>query len=216
MSVPITDRKKFVLLRSARRKGVAPFLKQAWLTFGDSFLRRRHLIFEATAADVMRLPAPEVEGLRFREVRSWNEFRPDVQARLLRDREALTWGDPGWFDRGWRLWVGEFGADLATLCWWRAPETAKDFFIPIPEDAELMWQSTTMPEYRGKGLFTVQRRHLMRWRVGEGVQRFYVCCEDFNTTGRRNLPAQGFRHIGDTVYSKITGKRRWRPLKRSA
>lgn len=212
MSVPLNKRKKIVLLQSARKKGLKPFLRQAGLTFSDTFLARTHLIYRARAEDVLALETPVVEGLAFREAKSWQDLSGPVRERLMADQDYLTWGDPSWFDLGWRMWVGEFGDQLATMSWWRSREQADDFFIDLPENSELMWQSTSLPEYRGKSLFNAQRIHLMQWRAREGVREFYVCCEDFNITGRRNLPRQGFEYIGVTRRSKLTGRRRWRPL----
>jgi hypothetical protein len=212
MSVPLGKRKKVVLLRSAMKRGWRPFFHQAAATFSDTFLARTHIIYRADAADVLIQPVPDIAGLAFREVKSWEDLSAGVRTRLLADQGLLNWGDPSWFDRGWRLWAGEFGEELATLSWWRAPSQSDDFFYPIPADGELMWQSTTMPEHRGDGLFTVQRLNLMRDRIGDGVQKFFVCCENFNSTGRRNLPKQGFKPIGISSRSKITGQRRFRPL----
>jgi len=212
MVTPLKDRKKVVLLRSAWRRGLAAFLRQFHLTFCDTFLSRTHLIYQASAADVLKQEIQEIPGLSFREVHCWEEFSEPVQRRLLADQASLSWGSVSWFNRGWRLWAGEFGDQLATLCWWRSPEQSRDFFQSIPGDAELMWQSTTMPEFRGRGLFTVQRLHLLRYRIEDGVGQFFVCCESYNMTGRRNLPSQGFHLIGHTTYSKITKRRTWHPV----
>ena len=215
MTVPLRKRQKLVLLRRAWRKGPGPFMRQAILTFGSSVLWRRHLIYEAHADKVLKLDIPDISDILFREVRSWNELSPDIRECLLRDKASLGWGDEAWFDLGWQLWVGEVDGRLATLAWWRTAEQSNDFFIPVPEDTELMWQSTTMPEFRGRDLFTVQQRTLMQRHAQDGVRRFLSCCEDFNMTSRRNLPRQGFDYIGMTVKSRLTGKRRWYPARQT-
>jgi len=211
MKVPLSKRKKYVLLRSAFKRGWRPFMLQAYMTFADTFLRRRHLIYRATAEDVRTRDIPVVPGLEFREVGRWEDLPESSRQRLLDDYDFLTWGDPSWFDKGWRLWIGEFGDKLATLTWWRPPEQCKDFFVELPPGAELIWQTVTMPEFRGRGLTTVQSLNLLKHRIDAGISAFYSCCEDYNTTSARNIPSRGFTMIGHTSQSKITGRRSWHP-----
>lgn len=208
MSLRIADRKKVILINNSIKYGLKPFSEQVYLSFCDTFLWRRHLIYCAKKDDVLKKEIGKIDGLDFREVKGWSDFSKNTQLYLLKNRELLQWGDPSWFDRGWRLWAGEFGGDLATLCWWRSPENSRDFFIDIPDDSELMWQSTTIPKFRSSGLFTYQRLNLLRMRIKEGVNRFFVCCEAFNTTGKKNLPKQGFKYIGRHTRSKITGRKK--------
>lgn len=212
MSLKIKDRKKVILIKSSMKHGISCFSKQIYLSFCDTFLRRRHLIYRANKEDILKKEIVKVDGLSFREVKGWCDFRKNTQQYLLQNRELLQWGDPSWFDRGWRLWVGEFGEDLATLSWWIPYENVQNFFIEIPSDSELMWQSTTIPKYRGRGLFTHHRLNLLRDRIDNGVNCFFVCCEEFNSTGKKNLPKQGFRLMGHHTRNKITGREKWRPF----
>lgn len=213
MALRIKDRKKVILIKSSAKYGLNALASQIFLSFCDSFLRRRHLIYCAEKNDVLARESTRVAGLHFREVKEWGELRTEMQSYLLKNQEYLQWGDPSWFNRGWRLWVGEFGEDLATMSWWIPYKYANSFFITIPNDAEVMWQSTTIPKYRGRGLFTVHRVNLMKNRIENGINRFYVCCEEYNTTGKKNLPKQGFRFIGHHTRSKITGRTKWYPIR---
>jgi RimJ/RimL family protein N-acetyltransferase len=212
MTVPFARRKKVQLIRGAAGRGLVPFLRQTVLCIADSGLRQKHLVFRISADKVRAMPFDPPPDMSFREVTSWDELSKGAQSRLSDPQEQIDWGDAGWFDRGWRLWVAESRAGLVALGWWRSAAQTQDFFCPLPATSEVLWHSTVMPEFQGKGLQVPLRVSLMRERVLGGVTEFYTNCRDYNTPSRRNILRMGFECIGACIVSKLTGQRRFRPL----
>ena len=211
MSRSIWQKDKVALMRGAARRGLLPLTRQAWLAGADTLIRRKHLVFRAEPGDILSAPMPPMERLTFRPVGSWDAMPEDMRRRLTDRDGAVDWGEPGWFDKGWRLWVGEIDGCLACLGWLRGAEQSRDFFCPMPENTELLWQMVTLPEFRGRGLHVTFRLALMRARLEEGVAGFFINCREYNSTSHRNILKMGFRPIGHCVDSRLTGRRTWHP-----
>lgn len=209
MAASILQSNKAALLRGAARRGVGPLARQAGLTAADTLLRRKHLVFYAAARDV--LSVPDAGSMDFREIPSMDAMPEDLRSRLMDGDDPADWGEPGWFDRGWRLWVGEIDGCVACLGWLRSAAQSRDFFYPMPEDTELLWQMVTLPEFRGRGLHVTFRLALMRARLEEGVVGFFINCREYNSTSHRNILKMGFHPVGHCTDSRITGRRSWHP-----
>jgi hypothetical protein len=212
MSVPLARRKKVQLIRGAAGRGVVPFLRQTALCLADSGLRQKHLVFRISADRIRSTPFDPPAGLSFREVSSLTDLSRGDQGRLADPQERIDWGDAGWFDRGWRLWVAEARDGLVALGWWRSAAQTQDFFCPLPATSEVLWHSTVLPEFQGQGLQVPLRVSLMRDRISAGTTEFYTNCRDYNTPSRRNILRMGFDCIGACTVSRITGHREFRPL----
>lgn len=216
MTRHLTQRYKVVLLRGAARRGAWPFLRQAYLIALDTLLREKHLVFRASREDILNIRIPEDSALSFREISSWDELQSEDRKRLFDPGQGIDIGGADWFDRGWRLWVGEMSGCLAVLGWWRTADQSRDFFCPIPEDGELLWHVTTLPSFRGKGLHLRLWSALMYERIAVGTNSFYTNCREYNTPSHRNILRMGFRRIGHCTVSRLTGRRRWHPVRSAA
>lgn len=205
------EKYKVQLLRGALKRGLATFTRQAYLIFLDSAIRQKHLIFKATREDIPHDSRQTDSALSFQEILSWHELRIDDQKILFNQQQAIDIGGLDWFDRGWRLWIGEVHGRLAVLGWWRSAEQSEDFFCPLPDDAELLWHATTLPGFQGMELHIMLRVTLMEERMKSGINSFYMSCRDYNTPSHRNILKMGFRNIGYYTVSKWTGKhkRHW-------
>ena len=199
------------LLRGAARRGAAPFARQVHLTVLNAVVRHKHLVFYASAEDLLALPMPQAEDVTFREIPSWEDFTPDVRKRLRDKDEGISWGEESWFENGWRLWAAEVEGRTASVTWWRDAPQSQDFFCPMPPDTELLWQAATFPEFRGRGLHVSLLLSLMQTRCREGVEGFFCNCRDFNYASHRNILKLGFRPVGHFTDSRITGRRSWHP-----
>lgn len=203
-------RQKLELLRSACKRGPVTLLNQAYVTGRDTLWSQKHLVFRISSDRLTGLP-PEGSELSFRVVRSWADFSTRERERLTNNHDSLGWGEPGWFDNGWQLYVGEINGALATLCWWKTAAQSTDFFCPVAEEEEVLWETITLPEFRGRQLYSSTLLNLMTFRRRAGVTAFYISCRDYNSTSRRTFDKCGFEQIGYTRISKVTRKRAWYP-----
>jgi len=212
MSIPLGQKYKVVLLRNAARRGASAFLRQAHLIGLDMLLRKKHLIFYADATDVLAEKVPPAKGVIFTEMPSWNAFCEIVARQPVAVPATVELGSKEWFDRGWRLWIGEMDQRLACLGWLRNAEQSQDFFCQMKTSSELPWHVTTLPDFLGRNLHVLLWATLMRMRIESGVPCFYTNCRDYNIPSHHNIRKMGFRLIGYTIDSKITGRRTWHPL----
>lgn len=178
----------------------------------DSVLRQRHLIFHLDAGELREGMAALPEGMTFREVARLDGLPASDRQRLVAGGAGLEWGDAIWFEEGWRLWTGFRHGSLACLGWVRNAAQSRHFFIPLPEDAELLWHQTVLPEFRGHRLQMALMLSMMRWRRRSGIRHFFINCRDYNTPSRKNIVRAGFRPVGYYEISKITGMQQWHPL----
>jgi hypothetical protein len=203
---------KLELLKSACKRGPLVFLNQAYVTGRDTLWSQKHLVFRISGDRLTDLPAaPDLAGLSFRAVHSWADLSAREQERLSNDHDSLEWGEPSWFDAGWKLYIGEVNGALATLCWWRTAAQSSNFFCPVAEDEEVLWQTVTLSEFRGRKLYFITLLNLMALRHRAGASAFYISCRDYNSTSRRTFCKCGFEQIGYTRINKITQKRVWCP-----
>jgi hypothetical protein len=207
----LSQKRKVQLLLGALGRGPATALAQGQRIALDSLVRQKHLVFRMDADTVLAQELPETPGIVFSEIPGWQALPAAFRARLEDPNAApIDWGSRDWFDRGWRLWAAMEGKDnVAALGWWRSAEQSRDFFIPLPDDAELLWHVIVLPEYQGRRLQVPRAISLMQWRAREGVRAFFTNCRDYNTPSRRNIERMGFTCIGACTVSRITGRRRW-------
>lgn len=209
-------RQKTALLRAAWRRGAGPFLAQAVRSLRDSVWSQRHMVYRLTAAEALARPVP-AEPLRCRPVDRWEDLPAPLRERLSAEGERLSWGRPEWFDAGWRLWLGERDGVPVTLCWLRPRARAADFFAPVPEGWELIWQVSTLPEHRGRRFYEACLDAVMRARAEAGTAGFLISCRDYNSTSRRTFARMGWTWLGFAEIPKRgagAGRPRWRPAPR--
>ncbi len=203
-----TEKKKVILLKSALRRGVGAFVRQGYLTGADVLLRT-HQVFRLDADDVRAADPQTVLPPQCREIRQWTDIPETLRQRLLADDGSIEWGARNWLDMGRRLWLGEVDGQVAFLCWFLNAEQAKDFWCPVPPDAEVIYQTTTLPEFRGRGLQVSFVQFLIRQRREDGIKSFFISCHAYNYTSYRNILKMGFRPIGYCSENRITRRLTW-------
>ena len=205
-------RQKVVLLKSAWRRGVGPFLSLLLISIRDKVWSKRLLIYYVGPDEIPNPLAGDGSRITYRRIDCWEDWPSELRDRLLREQDALGWGQVEWFDRGWWVWSGEIGGKVATFCWVYPRGGNDSFFKHMAPGSEFIWQVTTLPEFRGRGLYARMMIELMRTRVADGVTGIYGTFRDWNLTSRRVLPKVGFRVIGEIVTNKLTKTRRWVPV----
>ncbi|MBL4806164.1 MAG: GNAT family N-acetyltransferase [Rhodobacteraceae bacterium] len=207
------ERQKLVLLRSARKKGVFAFVKQFIRTVRDSFWSKRQMIY---SVDLATLKAPDmcnIQGLSYRRISDWSELSEENYNFLNDTRETMNWGNFSWLtELEYGLWVAEVNGKLAAVKWWRSYEQSSDFFVRIPKNTELHWQTTVFPEFRGQKLLEAVLITVMEYRKSQGIEFFMISCRDYNMTSRRVFVELGCLYLGYAETNKLTKKEKWHPL----
>jgi len=206
-------RQKVILLQSAWKKGYVIFLKQFIRSVRDSFWSKRQMIYSIDLETIRAPDMCDIQGLSYRRISDWSELSEENYNFLKDIRETINWGDFSWLtEHEYGLWVAEVKGKLAAIEWWRFPEQSFDFFIKIPKNTDLHWQTTVFPEFRGQKLLEAVMLSLMKYRKSEGVEFYSGSCRDFNTTSRRVFVELGSLYLGYAETNKLTKKETWRPL----
>jgi GNAT superfamily N-acetyltransferase len=208
------QKQKIILLKSAWKKGWLPFLRQFIRSVRDTLFSKHHYIYSLDISNMDYKDKSRFPDLKFRVIRNWEDLDAEVLARLKDEQEYLGWGDFGWLtDLEYQLIVGEIDGKIAGLGWLRNNQQAQDFFVPLPDNAELVWQTTVLPEYRGKKLFDKFLWQLMIHRAQFGTTLFFINCRDYNTTTQSSLARMGWSYLGYVAEYKRSGKRQMNLLK---
>jgi hypothetical protein len=198
------------VLRHASRHGFRSVIRELIPVIRDTIWSQRHIVFYMDSEDVNRKYHDMPEDYLFvYEAKTWDSLKESYRERLNRDQEIQGWGKPSWFELGWSLWLGEIDGDLAILCWWRTSEQSEDFFCPMRKGSDLIYETTTMPEFRGKGMYSRMLVEVMKLRESQGTTGFYASCRDYNRTPRLTLVKMGFNKLGYTSINKYSKSKKW-------
>ncbi|UWQ16081.1 hypothetical protein K3556_15990 (plasmid) [Aliiroseovarius sp. M344] len=202
---------KVILLRSSWKRGLRQFVRQAVLVLLDSTVRKKHMAFKLGADALRELPSL-TDGSILTHGTKWDAFPQRLQKQIMQLDETVEWGDLSWFDKGWRLCVGEIEGRVVCIGWMRNAENSQDFFIKLPDKTELLWHLIVIPEFRGQRLHQRFWLMLMHDRAKDGVESFFTNCRDYNLPSFYNIQKLGFKLIGHRIDNKLTGKSRWTPI----
>ena len=210
------SRQKIELLRSAWRRGLTAFMKQIALEARDSLWSSRHLVYSIDISQKNRVKAVEIEKVIFRRIYHWNEVRSeDIEYLKKKKKDIRGWGEFEWLEElDYGLWIAEINGKLAAFKWWLNRDQAKasNFFVEIPEGAELGGQGTVLPEFRGKRLHDRILVSIQAYRASQGINTFFETVRDYNFTSRRAMARVDFTYLGYAEVMKRTGVVRWHPL----
>lgn len=209
------ERQKVVLLKAARKRGLGPYLSQLAMSLRDSLWSKRILIFRAGPGDVPAEPPAGSPDLEYEMIERFEDWPEALQERLLTDPAVASWGQKAWFDNGWKVWSCSLDGEVATFCWLYPAGANDTFFDAMEPGSEFIWEVTTLPEFRGRGLYAKMMIDLMNARLEAGVPAIYGCCRDYNATSRRVLPKVGYREVGYIHEPLRFGARVWRPYARA-
>ncbi|MCZ7555508.1 MAG: GNAT family N-acetyltransferase [Bacteroidia bacterium] len=103
------------------------------------------------------------------------------------------------FAEGHAAVLGESNGTLAFIAWLafgtlRIDELARTWHIP--ERSAVLYDVNTMPEHRGRGLYTSALRWVLGTLAGMNVSRCWIYAEQSNTASLRGIAKAGFAHIG--------------------
>ena len=157
------------------------------------------------------IPVSAVEGLGILRCRSWDEVPDATQVVLTTNRLDFWWDSVEWIRRGWTLWLGMMGDELAGIVWTRTPAQSADFFVPIDPDGGVIWQSVILPHFRRRGIFTHVLWHVLQQMRSEGVRIAYISSLESNVPSKRAFKRCGFRRIGHASRWQAGGSWRWYP-----
>ena len=203
------SRKKIILLRSAARRGPASFIRQLCYTGLDVAVRRKHLVFRLPADRLGGITTPPGIAFQCHRIQGWEDLPADLRHRLEDRAENIEWGARTWFDLDRQLWVGLVGERIACMAWTVGATAAKGFFFPLPPRAEVLYQTVTLPEFRGNNLQVRFCLELMRLRAADGIEEFFIASHEYNHTSYRNILKMGFSPFGHCREGRLSRRRTW-------
>ncbi len=209
-AMKLAKKGKIQLIQGAARLGPLMLIKQTWLAFLDSFVRKRHLVFKLdTRKGFMSQPSLK-DGGRLREVLSADELKQPDLSWLTDPQAEHDWGAVDWLISGWRLWLLEEAGEVQALAWVRDATHSRDFFVPLGDKDELFWHVYVLPGYRGHNLQGQLWRMIAADRASDGVDSIFTNCRDYNLPSRRNILKMGFSPVGQCDENRIMRRRVWR------
>lgn len=173
-----------------------------------------HLVFELRKQDQPPAPAESSDALSLCSYRTWDTVPEEMKAAMIRSLDGQYWGKEQWMQLGWRLWIGTMGRELALVSWTREAGGCEDFFFPMSADCAMIWQTITVPAFRGRGLCAAAFRRIAAALFESGFARVYCSCRDYNISSRKAIEKAGFQCIGRGVVAKRTGQGVWHPVAR--
>ncbi|MEN6336748.1 MAG: GNAT family N-acetyltransferase [Phycisphaerales bacterium] len=200
------------ILRRAFKAGDHSFRHQVRMRMENKLYGATHLLFELRKEDCpLTLPKMH-KSLALQPYESWDAVPEPIKASIAREFSEQYWGKPQWLELGWRLWIGTLDGELAILSWTREKHRCEDFFFPLSDDCAVIWQTITVPAFRGRGLCPVVFRRLAIDLFTRGFSRVYLNCRNYNTSSKRAIQKAGFKYIGQGFVRKGTGQGVWYPV----
>lgn len=206
------DRFKIDLLKRSFSAGVVPFLSELSLILKDKLFGPTHLIYEIKKEQWTYCTVGMSDPLDICCYSEWEQVPEDIKAAIHEELDGQYWGKKEWMDLGWRLWVGTIDQKLAIISWTRRGGQCDDFFFPLSHDCVLIWQTITVPRYRGKALAPLMLNKMFRELLQRDHLRLYGSCRKFNYASRKIIEKTGFKYIGFGVVKKKTGQGIWYPV----
>ena len=202
---------KITLLRVAAGKGIGAFCHLLFLSLRDALFEQKHIVFCLSGNAIDLCGRCHVEGVTFQRFHTWDEVGERIKADIAQAAKSVWWGSPDWFDRGWQLWVGKVEGSLGVLSWSRDDKHSSGFFCPVPPRSMVIWQTVTLPDFRGRHLYSAMLAHVVETKAREGFERFYISCRDYNMSSRAGIRRVGFERIGCARVRKWSKLSIWVP-----
>jgi len=211
----LSERFKVQLLKRSWRLGIGKFLKTATSLLISAGPIVSVLAYSRDCRDGLRIAGCKGKGVAFQDFKSWDEIPNEVKKSLLMADNRQEEGFEDVIKRGWRLWIGNIGSQLAIFMWTRDSFHSADFFFPVGEKGVLFWQAETLPKYRGMDLLPLLFDHIAQTLQREGTHMMYATCATYNLASRRVFEKSYFRLIGRGMMRAKSGQGIiWIPLKK--
>ncbi len=211
----LSGRFRIQLLKRSRKQGIGPLIKEVLSLLISSGPIISVLGYSRDCRDGVRFTGYRGKEVVFQDFTIWEEIPSDLKKSLLMADERQDEGFENVINRGWRLWLGTIGDQLAIFMWTRTSSHSADFFFPIGEKGVLYWQAETLPAYRGINLLPLLFDHIAKTLDAEGIHTMYATCATFNLASRRVFEKAHFRLIGRGLMRAGSGRGMvWIPAKK--
>ena len=211
----LSDRFRIQLLKRSWKLGVGPFLKMVLSLLINSGPVINTLVYSRDCRDGLRVTMPPENSVVFQNFATWEEIPNDLKKSLVMADNRQEEGFENVIKRGWRLWIGTIGDQLAIFNWTRTSSHSADFFFPIGEKAVVIWHVETLPAYRGMGLMTLLMDHIAQTLDAEGIHTVYGLRATYNLATKHALEKTHFRVIGRGLMRAGSGRGMvWIPAKK--
>jgi RimJ/RimL family protein N-acetyltransferase len=183
------------LLARSWQQGGASWLKQVFLTVRGAGPWVWIIGFRASAADIQTAACHKTD-LTLRSYRTFEEVDAATLRQIEAERTTFWWDTEAWLRKGWRMWVGLTGGEVALVGWTRDAEHARRFYFPVCSCGQVVWQVNTLPRFRGRGFFTSALAQMQQVLFEDGCEDLFITCADYNIASRRAIEKAGFKLIG--------------------
>jgi ribosomal protein S18 acetylase RimI-like enzyme len=108
-----------------------------------------------------------------------------------------------------RALVAWSGDELAAYCWLstgrqRVGELARE--LVLPDGDAYVWDCATLPQFRGRGLYTLLLREMVRTLGAEGQRRIWIGASAANAASHRAFASAGFRPAIAMTALRLAGR----------
>lgn len=160
-------------------------------------LRPHRLVYGLPAAEIDRSSDLTVPGYHVECINSWNKLDPAIVKKFQDHPDLVYWDMKTFMDQGAKLWIGRLAGEVANLGGARTGDRMAAYFFPLlARKTAVFSHFATFPGFRGKKLFPVLLRHIMQTMAKEGVEQFYIDCNDWNIFSIRGIERAGFHLMG--------------------
>lgn len=207
------EKYRIEVLKRSLKKGHIYFFRQILCMLKTYILGRRYCVFEFYAKQDISSTAVQFPELKISTYDKWEQIGDILKKQIQEEKKWLHWEFNDWLLKGWTLWIGTVDDNIAIVAWTRpGGNDCSDFFFPISLNWRLIWQTTTMPSFRGRGLYPAMLQHICEQFKGEGVEKIYIHCLDYNLPSIKGIQKAGFKKIGTALETKWKLRRIWYPV----
>jgi RimJ/RimL family protein N-acetyltransferase len=168
----------------------------------------RRLMYTLASSDLGKVKATETPNYVIECLPTWSDVHHSLRQELSQKRSCLGWDAEKLFDQGGTLWIGRSHGQLASAGWSRAGSKVRSWFFPLAPTWFVISHAITLPEFRGADLYPAMLWFIVRTLAGQGAERFFIDCNDWNVPSIRGIKKAGFQKIGSGV-SKRNGHLLW-------
>jgi len=187
--------------RAWRKEGPQSAARRAFQLARSALSGQHRLIFVLRAEDV-RAEDVDLGDLELIRSKSIEQVPASYHDAAKAHPRLLWWDLEELLGRGAELWTGVREGSAGTIALTRPGDAVDAYFFPMTEHCLLISHCLTMPEHRGHGLYPRMLQHILTTCSGEGVERFYIDCSDYNDSSVQGILKAGFRLIGRGVHRR--------------
>ncbi len=187
----------FELVKHTLSEG-KPFktLTLAWRIGRCKMARQRRLVYGLSAAELDRISKVDIPGYGIECISSWKEMGSSMCREFEIQKQLIYWDVRGFLEQGGKIWLGRLENELVNLGGTRTGDKIDSYFFPLVHHSAVLSHFVTFPAFRGKNLFQAMMVNILHTLAGQGVEQFFVDCNDWNIPSIRGIERTGFQLIG--------------------